>query len=867
VAKIEAYKFVNPGVLTAKTPAVVAARQSLLASNRLGKTITGLGNEVVDINKITNLRLKIADRAEIAERRAKRKAQDQEAEALQESVAGRKNLSDYFNEQGKKKLRKGSIKGNIGKMFKGAFGWIQPLLGPFVDMFVKIGALAFMNELLKWASDEENIAKMDLFFCKAEFVFKKIYGFGKWIIKDNLIDGFNQLFGSDETLLGRVEGLGKLMTGVIGLRYLMAPWKLITDILNMLNVITGKKFNPNRKPPGTNRKPPGTNFRPKVTTSSGASAGPLRGIREFFRKFKPKPKPTVSGQTGNWFSNLFKKKPTVTSSGQGNWLSNLFKKKPTVTSSGATKGNWLSNLFKKKPTTSGSPPPSITPPKVTIGTGGVKPNVIKNALSKVKPGTALSGVKGFGVGLVLDYAVNSIADTLITQPMQRATNNKREEKVNQKFLELGSEGTVKFYEEALAKENSKKGLNWWQNAATLGFGNIFVGPSKPVVADLEYKLNYARQLTTNKDLTPLYEKFQPKEEKKKKGLFGLGFLGLQKGGKLPQFFLGGLFKGIKRAVSGVVNTVGKVVSGVVNTVTNVVSNPIVSTALSFIPGIGPIVGAINAVTNLSQGNILGAITSGIGAIGNFAAIGSTAKSVVDTPNWLMNLRMSKFGRGLSNLYTKGANIFGKASTFLSNTVGAITDSRIGKIGMKLLGGNMGGAIGEVVGMIPGLEGRMQGFGNWLEKNQLQGILGAVPGVSGLLKNIPNIMSIPGMEKILGADGYGFSATRALGSVADRFGMGGVYAAIMSGAQSGDYIQGLSGLAGELGVDPRILGVLDKGRALLRDNKFNAEYAMQTAIEFLPVPLIVEKLVPAPTPVPINSGDTYLVAPGSTASRK
>ena len=865
MAKIEAYKFVNPGVLTAKTPAVVAARQSLLASNRLGKTITGLGNEVVDINKITNLRLKIADRAEIAERRAKRKAQDQEAEALQESVAGRKNLSDYFNQQSKKKLRKGSVKGNIGAMFKGAFGWIQPLLQPFIDMFVKIGALAFMNELLKWASDEENIKKMELFFCKAEFVFKKIYGFGKWIIKDNLIDGFNKLFGSDETFLGRVEGLGKLMTGVIGLRYLMAPWKLITDILNMLNIISGK--GPKGKP-GVPKNKPGKNFRPKVTTSQGASAGPLRGIREFFRKFKPKPKPTVSGQTGNWFSNLFKKKPKVTQSGQGNFLSNLFKKKPNITQSGA-KGNWLSNLFKgNKTTTSGVKPPSFSAPKVTTGMGGVKPNLLtksKSLLSKIKPGQVVSGVKGLGIGLVADYAINSVADALITKPIENATNKRREKKVNEKFLELGSEGVVEYYEKALAEENSKKGLNWWQNGLTLGYGNIFVGPSKPKVEDLTYKLNYAKSITSNQEenLKSLF--VQPKEEKKKKGLFGWGFLGLNKGGRLPNFFLGGLFKGIKRAVSGVVNTVGKVVSGVVNTVTNVVSNPIVSTALSFIPGVGPIVGAINAVSNLAQGNILGAITSGIGAIGNFANINSV--NAINQPDWMVNLRFSKFGKGLSNLYFKGANIFDKASGFLSNAVGAITDSRIGKIGMKLLSGNMGGAIGEVVGMIPGLEGRMEGFGNWLEKNQLQGILGSVPGVGGLLKNIPNIMSIPGMEKILGADGYGFSATRALGSVADRFGMGGVYAAIMSGAQSGDYMQGLSGLAGELGVDPRILGVLDRGKALLRDNKFNAEYAMQTAIEFLPVPLIVEKLVPAPTPVPINSGDTYLVAPGTTTARK
>ena len=92
MAKIEAYKFVNHWSPIRRLQQLLLPDNRLLASNRLGKTITGLGNEVVDINKITNLRLKIADRAEIAERRAKRKAQDQEAEELQESVAGKKNL-------------------------------------------------------------------------------------------------------------------------------------------------------------------------------------------------------------------------------------------------------------------------------------------------------------------------------------------------------------------------------------------------------------------------------------------------------------------------------------------------------------------------------------------------------------------------------------------------------------------------------------------------------------------------------------------------------------------------------------------------------------------------------------------------------
>ena len=123
-----------------------------------------------------------------------------------------------------------------------------------------------------------------------------------------------------------------------------------------------------------------------------------------------------------------------------------------------------------------------------------------------------------------------------------------------------------------------------------------------------------------------------------------------------------------------------------------------------------------------------------------------------------------------------------------------------------------------------------------------------------------------MESILGKPGEGFSALGAIGNIADKVGMKGVYQAIMSGVQSGNFIEGLPELAAEIGVDPRVLGVLDRGRDLLQNNQFNAEYAMQTAIEFLPVPLIVEKIVAAPTPVPINSGDTYLVAPSSTTNR-
>ncbi|BCV00319.1 MAG: hypothetical protein CM15mV34_0930 [Caudoviricetes sp.] len=71
MAKIQVYKFVSPGAVGHLLQKLLA-RQSLLATNRLGSVISGIGSQVVDINKITNLRVKAADRSEIAERRKKK---------------------------------------------------------------------------------------------------------------------------------------------------------------------------------------------------------------------------------------------------------------------------------------------------------------------------------------------------------------------------------------------------------------------------------------------------------------------------------------------------------------------------------------------------------------------------------------------------------------------------------------------------------------------------------------------------------------------------------------------------------------------------------------------------------------------------
>ena len=58
MAKLQTYKFVNPGVSNTKSPTVAAARRQTLALNRLGGTISGIGSVVSDIERISIRQIK-----------------------------------------------------------------------------------------------------------------------------------------------------------------------------------------------------------------------------------------------------------------------------------------------------------------------------------------------------------------------------------------------------------------------------------------------------------------------------------------------------------------------------------------------------------------------------------------------------------------------------------------------------------------------------------------------------------------------------------------------------------------------------------------------------------------------------------------
>ena len=283
---------------------------------------------------------------------------------------------------------------------------------------------------------------------------------------------------------------------------------------------------------------------------------------------------------------------------------------------------------------------------------------------------------------------------------------------------------------------------------------------------------------------------------------------------LPQAFLGKIFKKVGNAVSGIFKGVSKAFKSVTSALGGFLNSPlgqIVSFGLSFIPGVAPVMASIKAVLALSQGDILGALTSGMGALGGFFP-----------------------------------GTFGAGGTFFQGLNSTFGDGLGGVIGGFLTGG-FGGALGALPGMLPpGLQNIFKGIGGFLEENQ---------GVANLLQMLPGIASATGFGQMLGIpDPQAMGGLGTLTTIAEKEGAGGIMQAILGNilGQKG-YQESLIDVAAEIGVNPEVLGgVLSRARAMNPLDEKSREYALQSSIEIQQMPIIVEKLVEIPKGVPINN---------------
>ena len=933
MAKLQTYKFVNPGVSNVKSPTVAAARKQTLALNRLGSTISGIGTVVSDIEKISIAQVKHDKLKQKLDRRRERRELDQAAEEAIENKKAAKR---------KPKLTKRSL-----KIAKGGLSWVEKFLAPIGKFLGWIAKLAITKSVLEWVSDPANIDKLSDFLEKTHFVFSKLFGWAAGFT-NNVLEGFSSLTDPNGTFSERLGGIGNIMKGLIGLKYLMNPFSLITDILGLVDLLGGGDLG------GKPKKPKNYNNKPSAKNPSGADPnidGPRGRVKvktitdqfgeaaakqykkilaeygddaarayanalsnaggdaskalKAWRRLNLKPvqyKPTKLQKAGDFFTGLFdsgvKKGQEFVGSVHkslknlpawaGEQYSNLSKHAQKGWDNVVKASNAIGDWGAKKYAQAGD--------AFNNGINGLKSGARKylqeKVLDPIKPIIEPIGRKAKSIG-------QGLMDALMKIPgMDKAADVLRKKGIAgfegiakagsklgkraaailpvvgglvnlffayQRFsqgdsiggLIEGTSGILDVFGLATAGTTSvismlmdgymfvrdfvpqlQQGEEAVVNAMGLrgfkdsidkvlsklpGLGTIVDTLLKPFKSDEEKEedkeskkgkkawWDFAGVFTgkDKKEETVLPKDKQTKEIKKNQWWDFLDLFPNRKE-KPQEMFLGGLWKGIKK-------TVGKIVS-----------NPIVQIGASFIPGAAPIMAGLNAV---ASGNPLGALSmipgvgGVVGQVQNFMSSpwGQVATNAL-SGNWTAAIT-----GGISQFNPKWGSIAGDVMS--GNYMGALNtfNPKWGGIAQNIMDGNYGGAL-----------------------SAFNPEMGA--------------MVTKGMAMI---DSFRQDPMGLISNIAEQQGMGGVLKAVTGLFGGGDKITAITQIASEMGIDPKILGAVKSAhQQALSEGGISAEYAMEQAMEFIPIPTIIEKIVPIPQGVAINTGGGQIVvtSPNSLLER-
>ena len=768
MAKLKAYKFVNAGSSNSGLEAS-AARTQTLALNRVGGTLTSIGNIISDIEEISIQSIKNDDARIKAERRRERRRKDASAEKAQE---------DEFKKAGGSKKIQNRLKKKGGKSL--GLGWLENFLGPLASVLVKIGAFALTTEIMTYLSDEKNITKITTFLERARFVFDKLKGFGEQI-GSAIGTGLDFIFGKESTIEERLEAFGKVALAIAGIGATLNAVNFVSDIFDTGEDIVDVVDAVDDVKPDKPRTKPKPGYYDDAVEASRRNADRIRKSRPniFQRGFG------FLQEQGSRFVNSLKNLPgwateqygRLSDAAKAGW-NNTVKASQALAEKGqkwasaagsSIKGGFdnlssgAKNFFIEK---------ILTPIRGLIDPIAKKASGIGTALFdrlKALPGMEKAGeiLKKKGIGGFGDIA---------------GAGSKLGKRAAAILPVIGGIVNLAFAYDRAANGDSigaliegTSGILDIAGLATAGAGNVasmlldgymFVRDFIPQLQQGEEAVVDAvgaRGLKTSIDnilkklpnIGELITMFMGKSKDE------------EDAGREPQqeLFLGGVVKGIGKAVSGIGKTVGKIAS-----------NPLVQTAASFIPGAAPIMAGINMATGLMSGNPM--------------------------------------------------NMLGAAAGMIPG-LGGIMSGPLGNIAGNLMSGNFLGAATTGLGMINPAMGQLAG---------------------SLLSG-------------------GFNPMSAIGTLAEQYGMGGAFKAI-TGAMGGDYNAGIQELGSQLGVDPKVIGGVQKvSSKALSEGGISAQYAMQTAMEFIPVPMVLDRIVPMQVAVPINTGGGVVAATPSSLTQR
>ncbi len=911
MAKLQVYKFVNPGSVSTKDPSVAAARSQTLAFNRMGSTLTSIGNVVSDIEKISIAQIKDAKKREQFERRRERRLKDAAAEDAQE--AGRKTGT---------KERVGQLGNNVKNAAKKGLGWIDKILGPFTQILIKLAAFSIGTTVLTWLGDPKNTEKLTTFLERTKFVFGKIFGWAKGFT-ENILDGVSALADPNGDFKQKLGGLGKVMLGIIGLKYLMNPFSLISDILGIVDML-GRRGD---RPPRIDKS--------KRVTQEVTEQGTRRATREATEQVTRRTGSELAERTG---SQVFKyggknisrathrlflriigkggvkglkkimgsvKVPFISGliSGIFNWimgdsiLESVFK--GLGDGIGTFLGGWAGGAIGAL----GGPAAPITVPLgAFIGSllGGLAGEAIGGYLYGLMMGKADLGKDLQALGGKVMSGIKSLWNDYIM-------NGEFWAGAWETFLNIGKDvmssawGAINnMYNFAASKaagffEMMMEASEPWRNAMMTAFNKyVLNGPQELVKVIFDTILAGARGVGKifSEGAPILVEIIKTAASaaiswafnKVKNLVIGIRDSlpwdvpgALRKLGALLTM-LGAPLTQIPEMVTAIGDATSKKI-GEALAKAQEIGEMIIDPIMGYIdPAIQAITQTYNILTNLGGWVYNNGIKPFFDAITSVWSSGPAIWEFINRPNTFNELT----GMGVAAEEEPQGLFLGGVVKGISNAVSGVG---------KAIGGVMSSPVGQVLGtaasFIPGAAPIMAGLSTLATGNPMS-MLGMIPGMSGIMSGplgqigssllSGNLMGAattglgminPAMGQLAGSMfSGGFNPMSMVGGIAEQFNMGGLFKAV-TGAMGGDYSAGIRELGGQLGINPAILGAAENVTGkVMSSGGLSAEYAMQQALEFVPVPMIMEKLVPIPTPVPINTGGGAVVSgvPSSLTQR-
>ena len=319
---IKPYKFVNPSSISGSTKSggatiiaagkkitggsdsqVKSARVTMLAINRLGMSLQGLGQTQQQIRDIIVHENKYLEKSSDFKKRIFRYRKDQKSE----------DTSESFGKKDKEGVEK-----EVVKKEKKSLGWLEKIFGPFAGIISFVGKIIVTQTILRWMADPKNGERLVVFVKSISTIFKWAFNIAFKSI-DAILSGFSKVFGSsDKKGLDRfgevLGGLGQLLIGVAGLKalgYLLNPFSLVSDIAGLIDIINKKP----KQPPGGGGAPiPGGGTPAKELSKAAQKVGEnygndasryyddliargkkpkdaLAAVRGKFKKLPPPPKP------------------------------------------------------------------------------------------------------------------------------------------------------------------------------------------------------------------------------------------------------------------------------------------------------------------------------------------------------------------------------------------------------------------------------------------------------------------------------------------------------------------------------------------------------------------------------------------------